>query len=70
HLSSTSTSPSNRRGWCRSGTLATASEPNHLLDTPDKGKSRSTLSESFVALSAYRDELANRLWILGDRRMG
>ena len=43
---------------------------NRLLDTPTEHDHRSTLSDSAAALSAYRDEVANRLWILRDRRMG
>lgn len=43
---------------------------NRLLDTPDEGNNCSTLSDSVMALSAYRDELLNRLWTLRDRRMG
>ena len=43
---------------------------NRLLGTPKEGNSCSVSSDSIVALGAYRDEVANRLRTLRDRRMG
>ena len=43
---------------------------NRLLSTFKEYDSSSTLPDSIVALSAYRDEVASRLCILRDKRMG